>query len=98
MTIKSRLSSWLRYGKSDELIDGSLPERREFVYLDEISVLSILSSRKGGIATEFTEKQTAIMQVGHLGSCLTRKLTGRYAFDVICRLVFEMATRYRRPR
>ena len=30
-------------------------------------------------------KLTAIMQVGHLGSCLTRKLTGRYAFDVICR-------------
>ena len=38
---------------------------------------------------------TAIMQVGHLGSCLTRELTGRYAFHVICRLVFEMATRYR---
>ena len=37
---------------------------------------------------------TAIMQLGHLGSWLTRSLTGRYTF-VICRLVFEMATQYR---
>ena len=68
MTIKSRLSSWLRYGKSDELIDGSLPERREFVYLDEISVLSILSSRKGGIVTEVTEKQTTSLNSEAKGS------------------------------
>ena len=42
--------------------------------------------------------ETAIMQLGHLGSCLTRSETGRYAFRTICRLVFEMATQYRRPR
>lgn len=33
--------------------------RREFVYLDEVSVYSLLASRKGAIATEFTESQTA---------------------------------------
>ena len=32
---------------------------REFVYLDEVSVYSLLASRKGAIATEFTERQTA---------------------------------------
>ena len=32
---------------------------REFVYLDEVSVYSLLASRKGAIATEFTESQTA---------------------------------------
>ena len=32
---------------------------REFVYLDEVSVYSILASRKGWVATEFTENQTA---------------------------------------
>lgn len=31
---------------------------REFIYLDDISVYSILASRKGSIATEFTENQT----------------------------------------
>ena len=31
---------------------------REFIYLDDISVYSILASRKGSIATEFTEDQT----------------------------------------
>ena len=32
---------------------------REFVYLDEVSVYSILASRKDGIATQFSESQTA---------------------------------------
>ena len=32
--------------------------RREFVYLDEVSVYSLLASRKGAIPTEFTESQT----------------------------------------
>ena len=32
---------------------------REFVYLDEVSVYSLLASRRTGIATEFTESQTA---------------------------------------
>ena len=30
---------------------------REFVYLDDVSVYSLLASRKGGIATEFSESQ-----------------------------------------
>lgn len=33
--------------------------RREFVYLDEVSVYSLLASRKGAIATDFAESQTA---------------------------------------
>ena len=47
--------------------------------------------------SQFTS-EAAIMQLGHLGSCLTRSETGRYAFRRICRLVFEMAPLYRRPR
>ena len=39
--------------------DNSPGPLREFVYLDEVSVYSLLASRKGGIATEFTESQTA---------------------------------------
>ena len=48
--------------------EDSHPERREFVYLDEVSVLSILASRKGGIATEFTEGQTASLDSEVQGS------------------------------
>ena len=59
MGIKSMLSNWLRRRKTDETTDDPLPERREFVYLDEVSVLSILASRTGGITTEFTDRQTA---------------------------------------
>ena len=59
MNISSRLRAWLRRLKSQndpENLDGPL---REFVYLDEVSVYSILASRKGAIATEFTENQTS---------------------------------------
>ena len=59
MSISSRLRTWFRRlkpQKTPEKLPGLL---REFVYLDEVSVYSILASRKGAIATEFTESQTA---------------------------------------
>ena len=58
MSIASRLLNWLRRRKSRRPSEDSYSERREFVYLDEVSVLSILASRTGGIATEFTERQS----------------------------------------
>ena len=59
MRITSRLRAWLRRLKRQK--DPAHPAGllREFVYLDEVSVYSILASRKGAIATEFTESQTA---------------------------------------
>ena len=59
MSIKSRLRAWLsrlKRKKDPNNLSGLL---REFIYLDEVSVYSILASRKGAIATEFTESQTA---------------------------------------
>ena len=47
MSIASRLSDWLRRRKTRVLNEDSYRERREFVYLDEVSVLSILASRDG---------------------------------------------------
>ncbi len=41
---------------------------REFVYLDEVSVYSLLASRLGPIATEFTESQTASLNSEFGGS------------------------------
>ena len=59
MSIKSRLTSWLQNLWSRRPNEGFYSKRREFVYLDEVSVLSILAPHKGGIAAEFTETQTA---------------------------------------
>ena len=59
MSIASRLSNWLRRRKSRGPNENSYRERREFVYLDGVSVLSILASRTGRIATESTESQTS---------------------------------------
>ena len=64
MSIASRLSNWLRRRKNreaneDSYNEDSYQERREFVYLDEVSVLSILASRTGGIDTEVTERKSA---------------------------------------
>jgi hypothetical protein len=35
---------------------------REFVYLDEVSVFSLISSRVGGVATEFTDTQSQALR------------------------------------
>ena len=61
-------------------------------------VFEFILSHSGWRYAQICFSETAIMQLGHLGSCLTRSETGGYAFRTICRLVFEMATQYRRPR
>ena len=66
MSIASCLSRWIRRPKSHTSKEDSYSEnedsysgRREFVYLDDVSVLSILASRTGGITIEYSENQTA---------------------------------------
>ena len=59
MSVWSRIRDWLRGAKPRRVPENSTGLLREFVYLDEVSVYSILASRKGGIAAEFTESQTA---------------------------------------
>ena len=59
MSLGSRLKNWLRREKNPNPNQPADRERREFVYLDEVSVLSILASRTGRIATESTESQTS---------------------------------------
>ena len=61
-------------------------------------LFQFILSHSGWRYAQVCFSETAIMQLGHLGPCLTRSETGRYAFRTICRLVFEMATQYRRPR
>jgi len=69
MRFFSRLRSWFR--RREEPRSDSQPTvgpLREFVYLDEISVYSILASRKGSIATEVTESHTASQEEEISGS------------------------------
>ena len=68
MSIASRLSNWLRRRKNREPNEDSNRERREFVYLDEVSVLSILASRTGRIATESIESQSSSQSTEVKGS------------------------------
>ena len=59
MRFASRVGKWLRRPRRRPVTPSSDGLLREFVYLDEVSVYSILASRKGAIPTEFTESQTA---------------------------------------
>ena len=59
MRFASRVGEWLRRPRRRPVTPSSGGLLREFVYLDEVSVYSILASRKGAIPTEFTESQTA---------------------------------------
>ena len=55
--------------------DGKL---REFVYLDDVSVYSILASRKGAIDDEFTDTQTASLN-SDVGTSLSAGFPGMQA-------------------
>ena len=59
MRFTSSVRDWLRRPRRCPVKPSSDGLLREFVYLDEVSVYSILASRKGAIPTEFTENQTA---------------------------------------
>ncbi len=59
MSPLQRLRAWRhRRGQTREASERP-GTPREFVYLDEVSVYSLLASRKGAIATEFSESQNA---------------------------------------
>ena len=59
MSLITRLKFFLGRFKNRRQLENTNDKLREFVYLDEISVYSILASRKDGIATQFSESQTA---------------------------------------
>jgi hypothetical protein len=63
--IKSRYRSWRRRRASKK----QRAPLREFIYLDEVSVYSLIASRVGPIATEFTETERASLQ-GEIGGAI----------------------------
>ena len=64
----SRLGRRKVNDSNDESSGVSGSERREFIYLDDVSVLSILASHQGGISTQFTENQTTSLRSEIKGS------------------------------
>ena len=69
MNLTSRLKEKLSGFSARHKPPKALPERREFVYLDDVSVYSLLASRKEGIATEFTQNETTSLN-GDVGSSI----------------------------
>lgn len=63
MSIRSRFRNWKvkrrRRRSSKRGAKGSL---REFVYLDEVSVYSLLASRKGAVPAEINESESALIR------------------------------------
>lgn len=62
-----RLRLWARKGWRRLRLSRAARKRsgdrlREFVYLDEVSVFSLISSRIGGVATEFTDTQSSALR------------------------------------
>ena len=73
MNIVKEIKGWFRNRNRSRSMSSE--PLREFVYLDEVSVYSLLASRKRGIATQFTESQTASLN-SELGSSLNIGFAG----------------------
>lgn len=97
MTLSTRFRVWLRQKRRKSSARRQGAALREFVYLDEVSVFSLIASRLGPIATEFTENQRASLkaEVGTVGSSIEagsqvlRKSTVQTSFKELYELEME---------
>ena len=64
MNALARLRLWWRQRRRQRIARRLNSPFREFVYLDEVSVYSLIASKLGPIAAEFTDTQTATLQEG----------------------------------
>lgn len=58
MSLRSRFRAWRRTRRRRGAAKREQAPLREFVYLDEVSVYSLIASKLGAIATEFTDTET----------------------------------------
>jgi hypothetical protein len=58
MNIRERFRGWLRRRRKNKAVRSADADLREFVYLDDVSVFSLITSRIGAIADQFTDTQT----------------------------------------
>ena len=78
MKFITRLRVWFRQWRRRKAFTKQKADLREFVYLDEVSVYSLIASRLGPIAAEFTETQTESLQ-GEVGGSLGAGLSNTKA-------------------
>ena len=62
MSMTARIRGWLRQSRRKRAARRGRASLREFVYLDEVSVYSLIASRLGPVATEFTATEAASLQ------------------------------------
>jgi hypothetical protein len=68
LNLLTRFRAWRRRTRRQRAAEQQEATLREFVYLDEVSVYSLLASRLGPLATEFTDTETASLKVEVAGS------------------------------
>lgn len=68
MRLRARLRRWRRRRRWEKAARESSDLLREFVYLDEVSVYSLLASKQGMIATEMSASQASTLQSDVSGS------------------------------
>ena len=78
MSTFRRFLSWFRRAKRTQDHSPSSGLLREFVYLDDVSVYSILASRKGTIPTQVTESRT-VTKGSEVGSEIGIAMAGAHA-------------------
>ena len=62
MNLTARMRGWIRQSRRKRAASKESVSLREFVYLDEVSVYSLIASRLGPVATEFTDTEAASLQ------------------------------------
>ena len=62
MSVLKRARQWFRRRRRKLAAKGRKAELREFVYLDEVSVYSLIASRLGPVAAEFTDTEKRSLQ------------------------------------
>lgn len=69
MTLRARFRGWRLRRQRERAARKLAAPLREFVYLDDVSIYSLLASRLGAIATEFTETEVFSLN-SEIGSSL----------------------------
>lgn len=69
MSVITHFQAWFRQWRRRRAAQNTIGTLREFVYLDEVSVYSLMASRLGPIATEFTDTETTSLQ-SEMGSSI----------------------------
>lgn len=94
MKLFNRLRAWIRRTRRKHAAARQKATLREFVYLDEVSVYSLLGSKLGPLATEFTDTERASLKVEvggtggdtEVGSQVLRKSTVQTSFKELYEL------------